>query len=249
MKRIIRSLVVINVLIFIAACGSDQTEKATTAKEMYEKAVKYYNDEDYMEAEKLFDAVRLQYTASQYSDDAQYYIAEINFKRYEYILSAFNYNRLRSQYPGSDYTQSALYKEALSYYELSPTYHRDQKYTRKAIDAFKEFKYLYPDNDSLVNKSNIRINELRAKLAKKDYSIAELYMNMDDPRAALVYFDQVINKYDDTKYYQDAFYGKIKALIKMKKFQEARSIIRSYKSDFPGGEYIRDVKDLENEHF
>ena len=72
-------------------------------------------------------------------------------------------------------------------------------------------------------------------------------MKLEAPRAAVIYFDEVINTYDDTKYYEDAFYGKISALMFMKKYEEAKSIIDIYLKRFTDGKYIKEVEGLKTE--
>lgn len=233
MKKILLFLLLISVV----ACSSHKTPENINAEQVFSKGVELYNNEDYLEAKQYFDIIKLQYPASQYADDAQYYLAEINFHRDEFILAAFNYSMLRRVYPGSSHSKESLYKNALCYYNLSPSFDRDQEYTSKAIESFMEFQYLYPD-DSLNVESSKRISELRDKLAYREYFTAILYRKMDSPRASVIYFDAVINNYSDTKYYEDAFIGKIEALYFMKKYDQLVSIIRAYASQFPNGKAI-----------
>lgn len=212
-----------------------------TAENLFEKGKEYFADEDYLESQKMFDLIKLQYPASQYSDDAQFYIAEIDFKREKYILAAFNYNSLRRVYPSSEYNKQSLYMRSQCYYKLSPPYERDQEYTRKAIESFIEFQSTYP-NDSLSTLSDIRIKEMRNKLALGEFSTAELYRKLDDPKAAIIYYDFVIDQYDDTQYFEDAYLGKVLSLVKMKRHDEAQNIIMLYSEDFPNGQYKNRMK-------
>lgn len=243
-KLILKLLTVSFFAIYLISCGSSGKPENQSAAQVYADGVKYFNDEDYEEAKKYFELIKLQYPASEYADDAQYYMAELYFHRKEFILSAFTFNNLRKIYPGSEYTQEALYKTALCYYELSPKFDRDQDYTKQAIQTFQDFQYLYPD-DSLATLASSKIEELREKLAHKEYFTAELYMNMDYPQSAVIYFESVINNYDDTSYLHEAFKGKVDALIYMEKIDEAKETIRIYKNRFPNGKYYDDVSNLQ----
>ncbi len=221
---------------FFQSCGSSGTQVPKTAQEVYLKAVDLFNEEEFLEARKLFDVIKLQYPASQYADDAQYYLAEINFKMEQFILAAFNYSRLRSIYPSSEYVKPSLYKAAISFYELSPSYERDQEYTHKAIDAFNLFQRLYP-SDSLANGADKYISELRNKLAHREYSTAILYTKLYSYHSSLIYFDSVIDDYPDTEYFEPAFYGKIDILIRLRRLDEAEGLIDIYQKRFPGSEF------------
>lgn len=236
---------IILAVIYLIGCKSSKDASLNNPDAIFNEAMELYNDEDYLDAEQKFDVFKLQYPASDKADDAQFYLAKIKFFTKEYILSAFNFNRLRSIYPGSEFVKESLYMEGECYFKESPNYERDQDYTKKAISAFQEYQYLYPEADSLYKMASERINELRNKLAHKDYAIAVLYTKLDDPRAAVIYFDSVIRNFDDTEYFEPAVFGKIESLHTMKKREELKNVIRYYKNKFPDGENLNSVKDIE----
>ncbi len=215
------------------ACSGLKETPPKSAEEAFQRAMKLFKDEDYLEARPLFDAIKIQYPASPYADDAQYYLAECYFRNDEYILAAFNYNMVRRQFPNSEYYKKSLFKTALCYYELSPPWDRDQEYTRKAISTFNDYTTIYA-GDSLSKIAEKYIKELRNKLGKREYETAELYMKLRSPNSALIYYQSVIDNYYDTKYYEAAYLGKIKSLIKTRKYDKAKSAIASYFAEFRG---------------
>jgi len=232
------------ILVIIAGCSSADKIELRTAETVFNKAMVLFDDEEYLEAKQLFDVIKLQYPASQYSDDAQYYLAECNYKREEYILSAFNFSLLRRVYPNSTYFKESLFKTGLCYYNLAPAYDRDQEYTVKAIKTMSEFYAVFP-SDSLAKLTNTYIIELRNRMAQREFSIAALYRKLRSLHSSLIYYDVVIDEYDDTKFYEQAFVGKIEVLIEMKKWDKALSAIDLYYSIFKNGEFIDKVKSLE----
>lgn len=244
MKRIFLIASTLSIAIVIFSCSSSKITEIKTAEEMFKRGIELFNDNDLLEASKVFDIIKLQYPASQYADDAQYYLAEINFKKDEFILAAFNYNMLRRLYPNSEYSRIAMYKTALSYYNLSPDPERDQEYTLKAIDAFQDFQRAYP-RDSLYEQSGIFIQELRNKLAEKNYNIANLYRTLYSPAASIIYLDFIIEDFPDTKFYELAIIMKIEMLLEQKKFEDAKFIINSYKTNFPDSKNVMKVLNLE----
>jgi outer membrane protein assembly factor BamD len=207
--------------------------------------MKEYNDENYLEAQQQFDLIKLQYPASQYSDDAQFYLAETNYQRKEYIYAAYNYGTLRRTYPQSQYCKRALFNTGLCFYELAPPYDRDQDYIVKTIQSFSEFQTIY-GGDSLNARAGEIIDEMRERLARREYEIAQLYRNLYSPLSSVIYYDIVIDNFPDTKYYELAFVGKIECLVEMKKNEQAASVIQSYKKLFPNGINIDKVKSIEN---
>ena len=57
-------------------------------------------------------------------------------------------------------------------------------------------------------EAEAKINELNAKLARKEYESGLIYMKMDYFRAATVSFDYVLEKYHDTPYAEPALLKK-----------------------------------------
>lgn len=244
--KIIKIILFAYALVAIISCGSTKTTDLTNPEDIFNAGVKYLEEEEFPEAKRMFELISMQYPASQFADDAQFYQGELSFKKEEFILAAFNYNRLRKQYPSSFYVKDALYKTAMSYYRLSPSYDRDQEYTHKAIETMQEFQYLYPDDKLFIDASD-KIKELRNKLAFRELFTAGLYMKLDNPRSAVIYYESVINSYSDTEHFETAFIGKIDALIYMKKVTEAESMIIAYKANFPQSNKFKEIdKKLEN---
>lgn len=245
-QKLFRFLFAVSLVLITIACSSIDQDIPTSAQDAYDKGMKYYNDEDYLEAKRLFEVIKLQYPASEYADDAQFHVSQIYYNREEYIYAAYNFNQLRKTYPNSPFVKNALYNGAMCYYELSPTYDRDQEYTQKAIKAFMEFQYLYP-KDSLYNEASAKLTELREKLAEREFFTAELYLKLSSPKSAIIYFDQVIENYEDTSFYERDYVGKVKALVQMKRYDEANGLVDLYRKMFTSGQMRGDIQKIELE--
>jgi len=243
-KQVVKLISAVFITVLVISCSSTDSSRPRTAEEMYEKAMKLFEDEDWIEANQLFEVIKLQYAASQYADDAQFHIAEINFNKGEFILAAYNYNSLRRTYPTSKYYKTALFKAGLCYYKLSPPYDRDQEYTVKAVETFQDYQMLYA-GDSLSQKAGEYIEELRDKLAHRAFFTAKLYLKLHSPKSAMIYFDIVIEEYPDTQYYEQAHYEKIKILAGTYRIEQLNLAIQKYKTLFPNGKYIKEVEKIE----
>ena len=246
MRKLKQLSIFLFAIIFLAGCKSSEKINYSNEQEIFLNALKLFNEKKYDEAYSLLDIIALQYPASQYADDAQYYTAEINYAKDEYIIAAFQYNKLLRNYSASEYSKLAMYKVGLCYYQLSPPYDRDQDYTQKGISSFQEFLTLYPD-DSLSLDANQKIQELRNKLAHSQYFTGEIYLKLSSPISALIYFDEVINNYPDTEYFERAFLAKIQTLYEIKHYEELKSLIPVYKNLFPKSGSIAQIDVIYNE--
>ncbi len=231
---------------FFLSCSSTKQTEIKSAEDLFELGKTNFEKGNYDEANKYFDLLKLQYPASEYADDAQYYIAEISFRKKEYIMAAFNFSWLRRSYPSSPYLKEAFYKTGLSYYHLSPTYDRDQEYTYKAIEVFQEFINYYP-NDSLTKHAKEYVTELRNKLAYKNYHTATIYYKLESYRSALIYLDFVIDDFPDTDVVEDALFLKAQIYFEKRLFYDLKEIINDYKSLFPNGKYLINISEIENQ--
>lgn len=244
--RAVRQFVLASALLGLflnTGCNIKPFVMPRTIDGIYEAGVEEFKNGNYAQAQKLFDIIKLQYPTSKYADDAQYYLAEINVAKNEHILAAYNYNQLRRTFPNSEYAKISAYKAAYSNYKMSPKSDRDQDYTRQAIKAFGEFQASYP-KDSLAVEAGKRIVELRGKLAKHDFETAELYVKMQAPRSALVYYDLVINTHSDSEFLEPAFAGKIRMLARLKRTTEAKEALRLYRQRFPQGNFREEMETL-----
>ncbi len=242
-SRIFSLLCTFAAMVVTFGCAQKVTLAPRNVDEYYEQALDAFNNENLAVAQRYFDAIKLQYPASKYADDAQYYLAEINVKKNENILAAYNYNQLRRTFPNSEYAKISAYKAAMSSMRQSPKFDRDQDYTKQAIKAFSEFQALYP-KDSLTLEAGKQIRELRSKLAEHDYRTAELYIKLNAPRASLTYYDLVLNNYPDTEFLEPSFLGRARMLVRLKRFQEAEEALRLYRQRFPQGKLQAEEKDV-----
>ena len=231
-------------LLIVSACKTGSKFEPQNAEEAFNEGLRLFNNRKFNDAMSFFDMIKLQFPASAVADKAQYYIAEINFARKEYVLASFNYNRVRTVFPGSPLAKSALFKAGYSQYLLSLPYFKDQEHTRRAIRTLQEFQYFYPEQDSLFQEADRMIMSLRNVLGEKEYRTAQLYKRLRNPRSALIYFDGVIRNFDDTQFLESAWLGRIEMLFLLRRTEEAENAILVYNNLFPDGKYRQQIEEL-----
>ncbi len=241
--RIVVLMLVAGTALLLAGCGGSSVQKNMTAEERFNEGMKKFQDHDFIEAQNDFEIIRLQFAGSALADKAQFYLGECHFEQEEYLLAAEEYQTLRRSMPASPLVPLAQYKIGLCYYHLSPRSSLDQVYTSRAIEEFQTFLEYYP-KDEHVPDAEAKIAELNNRLAKKLYDAAELYMKMDYFKAALLYYDAVIEKYHDTPYAEPALIGKIQALVSRKKYTEAKPEIDRYLEKYPQSKRRDEVEGL-----
>jgi outer membrane protein assembly factor BamD len=214
-------------------------------EERLQYAISLYEDEDYQEASVEFEALLLQYPGSVIVDDAQYYLGLCKFERGEYILAAYEFSKMIKNMPASDFVSLSQFMLAETYYELSPDFNLDQRYTKKAIEEYQAFIDFFPLNEK-VSEAEQKIIELNEKLAKKDYGIAIIYEKMDYYNAAIKYFNDVIETYHDTEFAPRAMYRKIQLLMDREREDEALAEMRKFVKQYPDDDNYNTIEELKN---
>lgn len=233
-------------LVLSMGCGSSEETVNLGAEERFQLGKQEFDDEDYLDAIRDFQIVKLQYPGSSVADDAQYYMGESHFKRGEYLLAVEDFRTLKRNMASSPLVPMAQYQTAMCYYMLSPRPELDQTYTRQAIDEFQAFVEYYPLDEHRPDAEE-RIMELNGRLAEKLFDTAEQYMKLSYYRSAGVYYDFVIQKYHDTPLAEPAHLGKIRALINRNRTGEAREEIGVFLEKYPGSRLIPEVLSLRNQ--
>ncbi len=232
-------------VLYLWGCSASIDTSQLPPSQRYEYAVKLYHDKDYQEALKEFQAIVLQYPGNVIIDSSQYYLGMTRYQRGEYILGAYEFSRLIKNMPSSKLVPIAQYMLAECYYKLSPYFELDQKYTRKAISEFQAFIDFFPA-DPKVPDAEKKIAEMNDKLAHKEYHTAYIYNKMDYYKAALIYYNLVIDNYHETKYGPLAMLDKINLLISRKRNDEALASISKFIDLYPNDSHIKEVQKLKS---
>ncbi|MBE2280883.1 MAG: outer membrane protein assembly factor BamD [Ignavibacteriaceae bacterium] len=245
------SIILLFTAVLFYGCSGSKDLSQMTPDERYEYALNLYQKGDYIEAILEFESLITQYPAQHFADDARFYLGYSRFNRSEYLLAAFEFSRLINLHLTSEYVPLSQYMLAESYYQLSPHYSLDQRYTEKAIEEFQAFVDNFPTDEIYGPLATGKINELTEKLALKLFNSAEIYEKMEYYSAAVKYFDLVKERYHDTRFAPLSSFRKINILQSRGRLTEALLesdfFLNTYKNhpQFNAVQVIRD--NLENQ--
>ncbi|HDR04565.1 MAG TPA: outer membrane protein assembly factor BamD [Candidatus Marinimicrobia bacterium] len=213
-KSLLKSTAILFLVLTLASCSGKKEILSDSLQERFEQGLAEYEKEKYYKAIDHFTFVVFNSPGSEIADDAQLYLADCHFNLKEYLVAIDEYQRLIRRWPASPLVESARYKIAASYNELSPTYQRDQTYTHQAIQSYQRFLEDYPySNNSDVAMGKIK--ELRSKLAKKAYDSGKLYMVLHEWKAAVISFEELVDSYWDTEWIDPGYLAIAQCYAKM----------------------------------
>lgn len=211
MFKNIRIIYLLLLAIVAGSCGEYQKAlKSEDTKIKYELAEKLYNDGKYSKANRLFEQILPKYTGKPQGERVVYMYADAAYKTKDYYLAAYQFERFASSYPKSDKAEEAAFISAKSSYMLSPKYSIDQTETLEAIDKLQGFINKYPESEWLT-EANQMVQELTAKLEKKDLEIAKLYSKTYKYKSCIKCVENFLVDYPGSQYREEALYVKLNA--------------------------------------
>lgn len=252
------ALIIITLLIstMLFSCSKHQKLMKSEDNELkYQRSMEYYEKGDYYRALQVFDQLIPVYRGTAQSEELLYKYAYAYYHEREYVMASYYFNRFTATFPRSELTEEAAYMSAYCKYLDSPRYTLDQTVTREAINEFQVFINRFPYGEK-AKEATILIDEMRMKLQQKDYSIADLYMKIEDYQAAIVSYRNVMKDYPDTEYKEDILYKIVVSYYnfainsiedkKQERFESAREAYFDFIALYPESRYTAELARVYN---
>ncbi|MBI3999084.1 MAG: outer membrane protein assembly factor BamD, partial [Candidatus Omnitrophica bacterium] len=154
-----------------------------------------------------------------YGDQAQLVLGTTYRKMGNYEEAVKAFEALIENYPSSLLVDEAHYQLAETSYEFSQNVSRDQKTRMEAASHLKDFIKQY-GSSTLAERAQILKQQLDEQDAEKNYRIGLYYEKQGFVESALIYYEDVSNRYSETPFGKKAAerFGALKqpALAKQK---------------------------------
>jgi len=251
MKKVLKFLV-LGLLIVSASCsGYEKLLKSSDYALKYEKALEYYEKEDYVRSATLLEQIANVYRGTIKADTMQFYRAMSYYHQRDYLMASHYFSELSETFPNSSYAEESSFLEGYCYYKLSPRPSLDQEYSQRAINTFTLFIMNFPDSERRLQAREL-ITELQDKIVEKSYLNAKLYFDLGYYKSALIALRNSLGEYPNTSYREQLMYLILRASYlladnsveskKMERFQATVDEYYSYIGEFPDGEYLDEAR-------
>jgi len=180
-----------------------------------------FDQERYADVVLLVDAFLSERPGTRYVEEATYMKGRALYERGMDIEAEDQFRSLLRNFPGGEFAPEATYYLALTLLSQSRQAQLDQTETRQALTQFRSFLNQYPDHE-LADRARTHVEEIRNKLAKKEYLNAKFYLHRGYQKAARIYFkEKVLASYDDTPWAVPAMLGLAKSYEETGTWKEA----------------------------
>lgn len=214
---------------------SDDQLRSTAEKEIENKK--------YDKARHNLEELEKLYPDSPHIADVRLTYADTYFKEGQYVDAIVQYQRFLDFHPRNKLADQAQYRMAASYLNQIPNYERDQTFTEKALDTFRQLLAKYPDSP-LAAESKAKINILNTQLAESIFSIAEFYYRTGSYEASIKRFRRVLLEYPQiTEINEKSMMFLAHSYLSQGSGEEAKVFYRLFLGRFPQSVYADDVQD------
>lgn len=171
-------LILFALTLCLSGCGTyQQVLKSTDQHFKYDKAIEYFNNEEYVKSQTLLEEVSPYFKGTEKAQEVIIYLGRSYFGQENYLSAADYYQAYIRNYPKGRYHTEARFQTAHCYYLESPDARLDQEITRKAIEHYNQFVEMFPESP-YAQQAYKEMNELYDKLAYKEFLSAKLYYNL-----------------------------------------------------------------------
>jgi outer membrane protein assembly factor BamD len=192
-----------------------------------------FDKEDYQDAIKIFEEIRIQAPTSSIAAEAAYLEGMARFRMETYSAAAVDFRNVRRNYAGTPLAARAQYMVGESYYEMSPRAELDQTYALHALNEYQMFLRDFPKAEtSLVDSAQARMKEIRSKLAHKVLLAAELYVKTEEYKSAVIYFERVLDQFYDSEYAPEAQLRLAELAYQRKRNEEAKAALQKFEEKY-----------------
>lgn len=193
-------------LLLLTSCnGYEKLLKSNDFEAKFAAAERFYREGSWSRAVQLLENLTMEYHGKDHAEDINWYYANALMKEKDYFTAGYHFKRFVRQHPYSARVEEAAYRSAWCKYMDSPEYSLDQSTTQEAIAEFEQFAERYPQSVH-VPQVNECLDELRAKLMKKEYEIAYEYYFIESYHAAYMSFKSFLDLYPEAKEREDAMF-------------------------------------------
>jgi outer membrane protein assembly factor BamD len=238
-------------LVFASCSEYNKVLKSTDINYKYEKAIEYFNKEQYYKSLPLLEELIGLTRGTQLAENVQYYYARSQYGGKDFYMANYYLKTFTKTFSNSTRAEECQFLAAECSYQLSPSYSLDQTDTYNAINEYQLFLDKYPYSN-LRDSANHQIERLNGKLERKDYEIAYQYAKTLRFKAAASAFKEFLKQYPSSQYKEEAMYQIVRCnyllaegSIEEKKLERMRATSESYlnfASAFPESKWLKMAK-------
>ena len=229
---------------FLLSCATGTTEKMTHTQwcgTRYQKAEELFKAQKYGRTIEKLEDILSTCAGTGYMEQAQFLIAESHFNMEDWIEARGEYGSFILNFPGSPFIETAEFRKAIASFNMEFRVSRDESNTTIAMKDFERYLSNHPDTP-LRDSVHYYYNLLIDRIAEKEFQTARLYLRMEKPQAAVIYFKEFLETYPYAKRRPEALFMIAQSYNELDQFETAKLYLNIAKKEAPA-----DNKDIQKQ--
>ncbi|MCQ2122794.1 MAG: outer membrane protein assembly factor BamD [Fibrobacter sp.] len=217
----------------LSGCATKPQEKmkfTEWCKARYEFAEDLYKKGKYGRTVEKLEEILATCAGTGYLEQTQFLLAESYFNQEDWIEARGEYGSFIINFPGSPFVETAEFRKAISSFNMEYRVARDEANTTIAMKDFERYLSNHPDSP-LRDSIDYYRGLLVERMAEKEFQTARLYLRMDKPQAAVIYFKEFLETYPTSKRHTESLFMIAQAYNDLDQFESAKSYLAIAKSE------------------
>ena len=215
----------------LCGCASGDGQKITHTqfcKNKFDVAEGLYKDGKYGRVIDKLEEIMSYCAGTGYLEQTSFLLAESYFNLEQWIEARGEYGSFVTNFPGSPFAETAEFRKAISSFNMEFRVSRDEANTTIAMKDFEKYLSNHPDTP-LRDSINYYYGLLVERVAEKEFQTARLYLRMDKPQAAVIYFKEFLETYQQSKRRKESLFLISQAYTDLDQFDAAREYLNMAK--------------------
>jgi outer membrane protein assembly factor BamD len=230
----------------LAACSTNGSDidlaayaaSVEPADVLYNQGLANMNAGRMSEAIRKFDAVDRQHPYSEFARRSLIMNAFANYRQGNYEEAVTAGQRYVQLYPTQDDAAYAQYLVGLSHFRQIRDVTRDQRDSRRTIEAMETLVQRWPDSE-YVEDAQVKIRFARDQIAGKEMQVGRYYLERREYLASIKRFRNVVEFYSNTNHVEEALARLVEAYFAMGLTSEAQTAAAVLGHNYPDSEWYR----------
>ena len=253
--KILNNSIQILLMCLLIACSNEKKVSVVKEKnietqmiEAFEEGYKELENGDVLFAAKKFNEAELLYPQSEWAPKAALLAAYSYYSQDYYYDAEYELNRFLKVYPNEKNVPYAHYLLGMVYYERIVDEKKDLKPLIMAEEKFKFIEKNYPDTDFALD-SSYKLNLINDYLASKEMYIGIHYIKKNKWIAAINRFKNVVNKYDETSFIDEALHRLVELHYNLGLIEESQKYASLLGYNYQSSEWYSKSYKIFNENY
>ncbi len=253
--KLLNNIVFLLIILLLTSCSKEEKVSIVKEKnietqmiEAFKEGYQELENGDVLFAAKKFNEAELLYPQSKWAPRAALMAAYSYYSQDYYYDAEYELKRFLKVYPNEKNVPYAHYLLGMVYYEKIVDEKKDLGPLVMAEEKFKFIEKKYPNTDFALD-ATYKLNLIQDYLASKEMYIGVYYIKKKKWIAAINRFKNVVEKYDETSFIDEALHRLVELHYKLGLIEESKKYASLLGYNYQSSEWYSKSYKIFNENY